>query len=313
MAFYCGTMMSMALELARFDPGAQDLASKFFEHFIAIADSINTFAGSGLWDEADGFYYDHLNDGRAAWPLRIRSMVGIIPLFATEVIEESTLEALPGFRKRMQWFLDNKPALARRVISGGATHDHRLLSLVPPERLGRLLRRILDEAEFLSPFGVRSLSRDHLERPFRFQLDGVEHRVGYLPAESDSGLFGGNSNWRGPVWFPLNFLLVEALERFAHFFPELRVEHPTGSGHMASLDEVAVDLCRRLASLFAARGGAARPCHGEDPRYRDDPHWRELVLFYEYFDGDTGRGVGASHQTGWTALVTRCLEKLHRR
>ncbi|WP_437671976.1 MGH1-like glycoside hydrolase domain-containing protein [Sorangium sp. So ce131] len=309
MAFFCGTMLSMALELAHDDPVYEDMATKFFGRFIAIVDAMNEFGGTGLWDEQDGFYYDHLNvDGRAM-PLRTRSMVGVIPLFAVEVLEDDTLSRLPGFRKRMLWFLENRRDLARHIAHLEGRQGRRLLAVPSRERLERALRYVLDESELLSPYGVRSLSRHHLQHPYSLWANGELYTVAYTPGDSDTGLFGGNSNWRGPVWFPLNFLLVEALERYHHFYGDtLRVECPTGSGRFMTLDEVAGELSRRLGALFLPREDGSRPCHGPDPRFASDPHWRDLVLFSEYFHGDDGRGVGASHQTGWTALAARFIE-----
>jgi hypothetical protein len=313
MAFYCATMLSMALELASEDPAYEDVASKFFEHFVAITDAMNTLGGTGLWDERDGFYYDQLHMGDAVIPLRIRSAVGIIPLFTAELLEEHVLERLPGFTKRMRWFLENRADLSQHIAYMDRHdydgHAHRLLAVPSENRLKRVLRYVLDESEFLSPYGVRSLSKIHEREPFHLQLDGEDHEVGYSPAESDSGLFGGNSNWRGPVWMPLNFLLVEALERYHHFYgDDLKVECPTGSGRLMTLEQVARELGRRLGALFLRDDAGARPVHGGEARFRNDPAWRDLVLFYEYFHGDTGRGAGASHQTGWTALAVRCLE-----
>jgi Mannosylglycerate hydrolase MGH1-like glycoside hydrolase domain len=310
MAFYCITMLEMALELAREDPACEDMASKFFEHFVAIVDAMNGFGGTGLWCPEDGFYYDQLLlDGRSI-PLRVRSLVGLIPLLACAVLEDEYLDRFPGFAKRMRWFLDNRPDLARAIAWAEVGKGKRLLALPSRDRLERLLRYMLDESEFLSPHGIRSLSRVHRDQPFVLSLQGQEFGVGYTPAESDTGLFGGNSNWRGPVWFPLNYLLVEALERYHHFYgDELRVECPTGSGTWMTLQEVARELSRRLATLFVPGADGRRPCHGHDPRFAADPHWRDLVLFHEYFCGDTGRGVGASHQTGWTALAIRCFDK----
>src|SRR3989442_1196955 len=307
MAFYCLTMLSMALELASEDAAYEDIASKFFEHFIVIVDSINTLGGTGLWDEQDGFYYDQLHVDGTIMPLRVRSMVGLIPLFAVENLETGHLAKLPGFRKRMQWFLEHRADLARHISymksPEGEEHDHRLLAIPSRERLERVLKILLDEREFLSPHGIRSLSRIHAEHPYALRIDGHEYRVGYDPAESTTELFGGNSNWRGPVWLPVNYLLVEALERYHHFYGDaLKVECPTGSGRLMNLGQVAAEIGRRLAALFLAGADGRRPCHGGEARYARDPHWRELVLVNEYFDGDTGRGVGASHQTGWTAL-----------
>ena len=322
MAFFCGTMLFIALELASEDPAYEDVASKFFEHYVAISDAMNSLGGDGLWDEQDGFYYDQLHVDHQRKSLRIRSMVGIIPLFVCGILEDEVLDRLPGFRKRLQWFLDNRPDLAHHIVSGSFTRgprtsahgdgkptQGRLLSLASRERLVRTLRYVLDESEFLSPHGVRSLSRFHAEHPFVLDAMGTRYSVEYAPGESVSGLFGGNSNWRGPVWLPLNYLLIESLERYHLFYgSELTVECPTGSGCYMTLDEVARELERRLATIFLPDSSGARPVHGGDDRYARDPHWKDLVLFYEYFHGDTGRGVGASHQTGWTSLVVRFIE-----
>jgi hypothetical protein len=258
MAFYCSTMLSMARELALEDPAYEDLASKFFEHFVAITDPMNTLGGTGLWDEEDGFYYDQLHvDGRMI-PLRVRSMVGLLPPVAAEVIEDETIERLPGFRKRLRWFLENRKDLGCRFESATGSHSHHLLTIPSKDRLVRVLRRLLDEGEFLSPHGIRSLSLAHRDRPYIFRVGGEEHRVAYVPGESDSGLFGGNSNWRGPVWMPVDYLLVEALERYHHFYGEaLLVEWPTGSGRMATLGEVALDLQAR----GRPPGGGTEACH----------------------------------------------------
>lgn len=319
MAFYCATMLAMALELAQEDPSYEDIASKFFEHFVAIADAMNTLGGAGLWDDGDGFYYDQLQVNGTTVPLRVRSMVGIIPLFAVEVLEDHDIEKLPGFRKRLQWFLDNRQDLARHIAycnrhsADGMTHGHRLLAIPSRERLERVLHYLLDEREFLSPYGIRALSRIHKERPFVFAAGDMEHRVEYVPGESDSGMFGGNSNWRGPIWFPVNFLLIEALERYHHFYGNhLLVECPTGSGRRMNLGDVACEIARRLTSLFLPGPEGRRPSHGPEPLFATDPHWRDLLLFHEYFQGDTGQGLGASHQTGWTALVTRLLDDMGR-
>ena len=311
-AFYCLTMLSMALELASEDPAYEDVASKFFEHFVAITDSMNTLGGTGLWDEEDGFYYDQLHADGQEVPLKLRSMVGLVPLFAVEVLEESVIAKLPGFRKRMQWFLENRRDLARHIAymegRSGDAHGHRLLAIPSKERLQRVLRYVFDESEFLSPHGIRALSRIYGERPYTFSVAGQEYRVAYEPGESTTGVFGGNSNWRGPVWFPVNFLLVESLERYHHYYrDELTVEFPTGSGRRMTLGKVAIELARRLSSIFLPDENGRRPCHGDDARYARDPHWKDLVLFHEHFHGETGRGIGASHQTGWTALVLRML------
>jgi hypothetical protein len=319
MAVFCATMLSIALELARDNPATEDMASKFFEHFVAIADAINTHGGTGLWDEEDGFYYDQLQvDGRTI-PLKIRSLVGLIPLLAVEVLDDEVLRRLPGFKKRMDWFLEHRPDLAEHItyccyLENAEGHCHRLLAIPSRDRLERVLRYLLDEQEFLSPYGVRSVSRIHRERPYVFHVNGETFRVDYEPGESTTGLFGGNSNWRGPVWLPINHLLIEALERYHHYYGEaLRVECPTGSGRHLTLQEVADELRARLASLFLPDAQGRRPCHGDDRRYAEDAHWRELVLFHEYFHGDTGRGLGASHQTGWTALIIQHLLDLAKR
>jgi hypothetical protein len=312
MAFYCGTMLSIALELASADPVFEDIASKFFEHYVAIADAMNGLGGIGLWDEEDGFYYDQIHTERGHIPIRLRSLVGVIPLLACEVLEDEVIDRLPGFGKRMRWFLEHRGDLAGNIAymehGPHGEHGRRLLAIPSRQRLLRMLRYVLDENELLSPFGVRSLSREYRDHPFELRLGGETRVVDYSPGESTTYLFGGNSNWRGPVWFPINYLLVEALERYHHFYGDtLKVECPTGSGKEMNLGEVARELARRLASLFLPDRSGNRPCHGGEARFAADPHWKDLVLFYEYFHGDTGRGCGASHQTGWTALVTECL------
>ena len=314
MAFYCTTMLAMAIELAVGDAAYEDVASKFIEHFVAIADAMNTLGGTGLWDEQDGFYYDQLRMDNKNIPMRIRSMVGVIPLFASEVLEQENLDALPGLKKRLDWFVANRPDLAQRIAhattEGGSHAGHRLLAIPSRERLERVLKPLFDEREFLSPYGIRALSASYRDQPYVFHADGEDHTVRYAPGESETGLFGGNSNWRGPVWFPVNYLLIESLERYHHFYGEsLKVECPAGSGNYLNLQAAARELSRRMASLFLPDSRGRRPCHGENTRFARDPHWRELVLFHEYFHGDNGRGVGASHQTGWTALAVRCLEK----
>jgi len=312
MAFYCATMLSMALELARDDPSYEDIASKFFEHFVAIADAMNTLGGNGLWDEQDGFYYDQLHVDGVNMPMRVRSMVGLIPLFAVEVLEQHRIDAAPGFRKRMEWFLRNRRDLARQVsymeAGGENAHAHRLLAIPSRHRLEHVLHYLLDPNEFLSPYGIRSLSRIHCERPFVLPVDGEERRVDYEPGESSEPLFGGNSNWRGPIWFPTNYLLVEALERYHHFYGDsLRVECPVGSGKMMNLQEVAGELSRRLASIFLPDAAGHCAWQGDMRIFAESPHWRNLAWFFEYFHGDNGRGCGANHQTGWTALIVRLL------
>ena len=314
MAFYCTTMLAMALELARDEPVYDDIASKFFEHFVAIADAMNGLGGTGLWDEEDGFYYDQIHVDGSTLRLKVRSAVGLIPLLAVEVLEPELDGLAPGFARRMRWFLANRPDLAGRVswMSERSGSTRRLLAVPTRDRLVRVLRYLLDESEFLSPHGVRSLSRWHREHPFAFEIDGDEHRVGYEPAESRSPLFGGNSNWRGPVWFPLNYLLVESLERWHHFFGDsLRVECPTGSGRLLDLSEVAREIASRLTHLFLPGPDGKRPCDAGRAALAG-PGCEELLEFHEFFDGDDGRGLGASHQTGWTGLVARLLEDLAR-
>ena len=309
MGFYCLTMLSMALELAQTRPAYEDMASKFFEHFVAICDSINSLGGTGLWDEDDGFYYDQLRMDGKATPLKTRSLVGLLPLVAVEILEEEQIQKFKGFRHRMEWFLEHRQDLAKLItIDNEDGHIHRLLAVPTKERLCRILHYLLDENEFLSPFGIRSLSKIHMARPYIFNADGNHYRVDYVPGEGNTHLFGGNSNWRGPVWFPINYLLVEALERYAHFYGDnLKVECPTGSGVLKNLQQVANELARRLTLLFLPDSQGRRPCHGQDLRYASDPHWKELILFYEYFHGESGRGCGANHQTGWTGIVARLL------
>jgi hypothetical protein len=314
MAFYCGTMLSMAMELALTRPAYEDIASKFFEHYVEIVDAMNAVGGGGLWDEQDGFYYDQLLiEGRQTIPLKVRSLVGIIPLLACEVLDQRVVERLPGFRKRMRWFLKNRTDLARHIScmqrsACDGPNELRLLSIPSRDRLQRVLRYVLDENEFLAPFGIRSLSRAYEKTPYQLRLNGSQYAIGYEPAESCSGLFGGNSNWRGPIWFPINYLLIEALERYHHFYGDtVRVEFPTGSGHWVTLDHVAQQIALRLSTIFTRDAHGRRPCFGDHFRYSQDPHWRDYVLFHEYFHADIGCGLGANHQTGWTALITRCL------
>jgi hypothetical protein len=314
MGFYCLTMLSIALELAEADPVYEDMASKFFEHFIGITDAMNSLGGTGLWDEQDGFYYDQLKvDGRQI-PLRTRSLVGLISLIAVEVIETSQIEKMPGFEKRMEWFLgyrgDLKPIIT--YCEPCSHFCHRMLAIPTQERLKRALRYMLDENEFLSPYGLRSVSLFHRQSPYIFHAANQEHRVDYVPGEGTNYLFGGNSNWRGPIWFPINYLIIEALERYHHFYGDkFKVECPVGSGKMLTLQQVSQELSRRLSSIFLRNEDGVRPFHGNDGRFVSDPHWRDLVLFHEYFHGDTGCGLGASHQTGWTALSVRLLEHAH--
>jgi hypothetical protein len=276
---------------------------------------MNDMGGAGveLWNEADGFFYDALSlpDG-AVMPLKVRSLVGLVPLFAVQVLEPENIDRLPQFRRRMRWFLRNRADLRDHFVRerGPDGTSRRLLALVSGDRLRRVLRYMLDESEFLSPHGIRALSRYHAEHPYVLRAQGVEHRVAYEPGESTTGLFGGNSNWRGPVWFPMNFLLIEALQRFDYFYRgAFKVEFPTGSGRELALSDVAAELSRRLTRIFLRDPDGRRPVHGAAPRFRDDPSWRDLLLFYEYFHGDTGAGIGASHQTGWTGIVAKLLQQ----
>jgi mannosylglycerate hydrolase MGH1-like protein len=317
MGFYSLQMLQIALELARENHVYEDVATKFFEHFLFIAAALNDIGGAGieLWDDEDGFFYDvlHLPDDTKI-RLKVRSLVGLIPLLATETLEPELLTEMPAFARRMDWFLRNRPELARLVPSWQTpgVGSRRLLALVHGHRMKLLLRRMLDPDEFLSPHGVRALSRAHLAQPYRLEIDGQVHEVAYEPAESRSGLFGGNSNWRGPIWFPIDFLLIEALQKSHHYYgDEFTVEMPTGSGTQRTLREVGDELATRMTAIFLSDDAGDRPVNGGDPRWRGDG-WRDLVLFHEYFHGDTGRGLGASHQTGWTALVAKLLDQLAR-
>lgn len=318
MGLFCSAMLTIAVELAQTRPAYEDIASKFFEHYIFIIDAINGLGGTGLWDDVDGFYYDQLSAANGPpVTLKVRSIVGVVPLYAIGVLRQGDIDRLPGFRKRMEWFLKNKPELARHVARAETDdpefHDARFIGLVPKERLLRILARVLDETEFLSEHGIRALSKIHEAHPYEVRLRDHDFRVAYVPGEGDSGMFGGNSNWRGPVWFPVNILLVNALERYhAVYGDSLKVECPTGSGNRMTLLEVAKQIAARLEGLFLRDANGRRPSHGEEPRYINDPHWKDLVLFSEYFHGDSGRGLGASHQTGWTALAATCMLTSHR-
>lgn len=309
------TMLKIALELAEDNPVYQDIATKFYEHFLAIAHAIANRGreGHSLWDEEDGFFYDALHlPGGQAFPLRIRSLVGLLPIFAVETIEQRILDQLPDFNRRLHWFVSNRPHLAGNMASVDVPGEgqRRLLAILTRERLVQVLRYMLDESEFLSPYGIRSISQYHRDHPYVLNVDGQVHTVTYLPAESRSGLFGGNSNWRGPIWFPINYLIIESLQKFHHYYGDsLKVECPTGSGQMMTLGEVATDLSRRLIRLFVRDGDDRRPIYGGEALFQQDPHWRDLILFNEYFHGDNGAGLGASHQTGWTGLVAKLIQQ----
>jgi hypothetical protein len=314
MAMYSLNLLAIALELAKEDPSYEDVASKFWEHFLYIANAINHLGndGVGMWDEEDGFFYDVLHTtGNGHIPLKIRSMVGLIPLYAVETLQSEVLDALPGFKRRLDWFIENRSDLTANVacMRTKGMGERRLLSIVNPDQLRRVLKFMLDENEFLSPYGLRALSRVHRAEPYRLPVNSMEYRVDYDPAESSTNLFGGNSNWRGPIWFPVNFLLIESLQKFHYYLgDDFKVECPTGSGQYMTLWQVAEELSRRLTRIFLRNEGG-RPVHGCNAVFREDPHWRDLVLFYEYFHGDDGSGVGASHQTGWTGLVAKLLQQ----
>jgi hypothetical protein len=281
---------------------------------LAIADATNSLHGTGLWDEQDGFYYDHLQSEGKYTPLKVRSLVGLIPLCTPVILDERRIDKLSGFKKRTRWFLDNRSDMAKqmsyltRAFPDG-DYGVRLLALPTLDRLQRLLRTMLDEQEFLSPYGIRSLSARHAAQPFVMDCNGQRLEVRYVPGESDTYMFGGNSNWRGPVWFPLNYLIIESLRTFHQCYGDtLVVECPTRSGRFCTLAQVADEIQRRLISLFESDSAGRRPCMGRDARFSGDPAWKDMVLFYEYFHGDNGSGLGASHQTGWTALVATLLE-----
>jgi hypothetical protein len=313
MATYALNMMRIALELARENATYQDLATKFFEHFLHIAEAMTSMGATGvdLWDPADEFFYDVLclPDGSNC-SLKVRSMVGLLPLMAVEVLDPELLASVPEFAQRLEWFLNYRPDLAKLVSrwQDPGEGETRLLSLLRGHRMKALLRRMLDETEFLSPHGLRALSRHHLDHPYVYNAGGMDFSVRYQPGESDSGLFGGNSNWRGPVWMPVNFLLIESLRKFHSYYgDDFQVECPTGSGHFMTIAQVADELSRRLSNLLLRDETGRRPVLAYHEKLQTDPHFRDHVLFHEYFDGETGRGVGASHQTGWTALVASLL------
>ncbi len=314
MAMFTLNMLRISLELAKENPTYQSLATKFFEHFLYIAGAIANVGNEGvnLWDEEDEFFYDVLHlPNHERLKLKVRSMVGLIPLFAVEVLDEEIFQLMPEFTARLDWFLQNRPDLANLISRWGVRgkNQRHLLSLLRGHRMKRLLKRMLDEQEFLSPYGVRALSRIHLEEPYRLYANGHEFTVQYQAGESDSYLFGGNSNWRGPVWFPVNFLIIESLYRFHHYYgDEFKIEHPTGSGNLLTLREIAYDLSQRMVKLFKKDATGNRPIYGNNPTLQSDPHFHEHLLFHEYFDGDTGKGLGANHQTGWTGLVAKLIQ-----
>jgi len=314
MGMYCLNMLAIALELARENSVYEDVASKFFEHFVYICEAMNNLGGEGieLWDAKDGFYYDflHMTDGQRL-PMKVRSMVGLIPLFAVETLDPAIVDALPGFKRRMQWFIENQPRLSDNIDTQSTEEGpRRFLSLVNRHHLKRVLGYMLDEKEFLSPYGIRAISRVHRDHPYTLHFQGMNYRVDYEPAESSTGLFGGNSNWRGPIWFPVNFLLIESLQKF-HFFlgDKYKVECPTNSGQMLDLWQVAGDISQRLTRIFLLDKEGRRPVFGGTEKFQTDPHWRDLIPFHEYFHGDNGAGIGASHQTGWTALVAKLIQQ----
>jgi hypothetical protein len=315
MAMYTLNLLAMAAELAHHDSSYEDVASKFWEHFLYIAHAMNNRGNDGLslWNDEDGCYYDilHLPDNTRR-PLKVRSMVGLIPLFAVETLEPELLDKLAGFRTRLEWFIDNRPDLTANVacMRTPGRGERRLLSIVSADQLRSVLRLMLDEREFLSPYGIRALSRFHKDHPYILDVDGQQHRVDYEPGESRTGLFGGNSNWRGPIWFPVNYLIVESLQKFHHYFGNsFTVECPTGSGQMMTLWEVSQELSRRLSRIFLRDAEGRRPVFGNVDIFQQDPFWKDLVPFHEYFNGDDGSGLGASHQTGWTALVAKLLQQ----
>ena len=315
MAMYSLNLLAIAMELAKEDPCYEDVASKFWEHFLQIARAMNNRGDDEvrLWDEDDGFFYDVLHlSGSKPYPMKVRSMVGLIPLFAVETLEPEILNKLPDFKRRMEWFINNRSDLTQNVacMRTPGNEARRLLSIVNKEQLRRVLRFMLDENEFLSPYGIRAVSRYHKDNPYLLQVNGTQHRVDYEPGESGTGLFGGNSNWRGPVWFPVNYLLVEALQKFHRYLgDDFKVECPTGSGQMMTLSEVACEISKRLSRIFLTDENNRRPVFGATEKFQSDPNWHDLVPFHEYFHGDNGAGIGASHQTGWTGLIAKLLQQ----
>lgn len=312
MAFYCTTMLAIAIELSEEDKAYEDMASKFFEHFVTITLAINGHGrNAGLWCEEDGFYYDWLVSKKGRRPIAVRSLIGLLPIIAVEILDQRHIEPLTGFTERTNWFLNHRKHLAESVSSVSESGHHRLLSCCSRERLTSILRYLFDENEFLSPYGIRSLSKYYEENPFTIKLEDGTHSIAYSPGESNSPMFGGNSNWRGPIWFPTNYLLIEALERYHHFYGDsFTIEFPTGSGNMITLGEAAKQLSRRLVSLFLVNSETGkRPSEGDSRLHAHTPHSESILQFYEYFHAETGKGLGASHQTGWTALVSRLIHK----
>jgi hypothetical protein len=315
MALYSITMLNIAAELSASEPFYQNMAIKYFEHFLYIAHAMTNMDGAeiDLWDSEDEFFYDVilLPSGQST-PLKIHSMVGLVPLFAVYVASPQRGHGLENFKSWAKWFLENRPDLLENVapVRDSGQNGTRILAIVSTDRLSAVLRRMLDPEEFFSDYGIRALSRYHLAHPYVFEAAGKSFEVKYTPAESDNRLFGGNSNWRGPIWFPVNYTLIRSLHEYASFYGDrLKVECPTGSGQSCTLEQVATELSRRLTNIFlrdTARGGR-RAVWGDNEYFQTDPHWRDYVPFFEYFNGDTGAGVGASHQTGWTALVVSLL------
>jgi hypothetical protein len=317
MGMFCLNMLTIALELAGRDRVYEEIATKFFQHFLYIAEAMNSIGGDGiaLWNAEDEFFYDVLHTTAGDMPLKVRSMVGLIPLFAVTTIEPALLDRLPEFKARLEWFLQHRPHLASLVSrwQESGMGERRLLAIVRGHRMKRVLLRMLDTTEFLSDYGVRALSRAHAGEPYRLDVGESTYTVAYQPGESDSGLFGGNSNWRGPIWFPVNYLIIESLQQFHHYYgDDFKIECPTGSGQYLTLREVAAELSRRLCAIFLRDAYGRRAVFGEQELFQRDPHWRDLVPFHEYFHGDSGRGVGASHQTGWTGLVAKLLDQMGR-
>jgi hypothetical protein len=316
MGFFCTIMMRIALYLSFEEPHYQDIATKFFEHFMRISNAIGRCGGGkghSLWHHEDGFFYDnlHLPDGSLT-PLKVRSLVGLLPLLAVETLEQEGMEQLTTFSRRVEWFLKKHPHTLCNVacVRKPGMGKRRLLSILTEERLVSILKYMLDEKEFLSPFGIRSVSKYHEDHPYTYTVKGKDYTVRYLPAESDSGLFGGNSNWRGPIWFPVNFLLIESLQKFHHYYGDsLQVEFPTGSGKRMNLWDISIELSKRLINLFLRDEKERRPFNGDERLFQEDPHWRDLILFHEYYQGDNGKGLGASHQTGWTALIAKLIQQ----